>query len=54
MHITQENTTNIRIGRDTKKDFDALGSYGENANDILIKLLKCWKERYGTSERDEQ
>ena len=43
MHITQENTTNIRIGRDTKKEFDSLGKYGENANDILVRLIKEWK-----------
>lgn len=30
---------NIRIYQDTKKDFEELGKYGENADDILRRLL---------------
>jgi hypothetical protein len=34
--------TNIRIGKEIKKEFDKLGQYGENASDILTRVVKFY------------
>jgi hypothetical protein len=40
--LKAEETTNIRIGREIKKKFDKLGNYGENASDIMTKLVNFY------------
>jgi hypothetical protein len=36
-------TTNIRIAKTTRNELNGLGCYGENANDILMRLIDLWK-----------
>ena len=36
-------TTNIRVAKTTRNELNGLGCYGENANDILMRLIDLWK-----------
>lgn len=35
--------TNIRVYKDTKKEFETCGNYGDTADTILRKLIKFYK-----------
>ena len=36
--------TNIRVYKDTKKEFETCGNYGDTADAILRKLVKFYKK----------
>ena len=48
--MKNETHTNIRIRKETKQKFDELGKYGESADDILNRLIYCFKETHTGSK----
>jgi hypothetical protein len=48
--MKNETHTNIRIRKETKQKFDELGKYGESADDIMVRLIKEYKETHTPSK----
>jgi hypothetical protein len=44
MNDEESGATNIRIYRDTKKELEAIGKYGDTADTIIKKLIQFYNE----------